>query len=262
MASRSQPGPNESDSGMARRRPPTAIRARAAGQRGSARGRAGVDVGVTETGFRKREAKLEVLQVVEHLGVSPIHRADDFAADDTLAVDDVAFRWAVGAESVAGMICDVIDGGDAPEIVIDKILAIGGLVGLEGDGEDDDVGHVFLELDEGWKLLEAGAAPTGPEIKDNDFAAVLSEADGLRTVVDDDVRGAISDGAGTGRAVAGREHRAESAEHSDPQDGMNAEAACGKPWTVCGMPHVSIIVGSSTCGPTIKPETLRNYPRT
>lgn len=106
------------------------------------------------------------------------------------------------------MIVDVVDGGDAAEIIIDEILAVRGLVGLEGNGKDDDVGHVLLKLDEGGKFLEAGCAPTGPEIEDDNFAAVLVEADRLRAVVNDKTRGTVADGAGVRRAIAGAERRA------------------------------------------------------
>ena len=77
-------------------------------------------------------------------------------------------------------------------------------VGVEADGEDDDVGHAALQVDEGGELFETGRAPAGPEIEDDDFALglVLTEADGLRAVTDDDGGGVFADLGGVAGAVA------------------------------------------------------------
>jgi len=134
-----------------------------------------------------------------------------------MGVDDVGFRRAGGVEGVVGLLGEVEDGGDAGDVVIGDVLLIGVGVGIEADGEDDDVGHAALEFDEGGELLEARRAPAGPEIEDDNFALVLivTKADGLGAVVDDDGRGVFADLGGMQGAVAAleAEHRAQSTEH-------------------------------------------------
>jgi len=90
-------------------------------------------------------------------------------------------------------------------VVIDEVLAVGIGVGIEADGEDDDVGHAALEVDEVGELFDAGRAPAGPEVEDDGFASVIAEADGLRAVADDNVGGLLADLGGVAAAVAGKQ---------------------------------------------------------
>jgi hypothetical protein len=96
-------------------------------------------------------------------------------------------------------------------VVIDEVLAVGVGVGVEADGEDDDVGHAALEFDERGEFFETGRAPAGPEIEDDDFALalVLAEAHGLRAVANDDGGGAFADLGGVAGAVAAQEREIE-----------------------------------------------------
>ena len=134
-----------------------------------------------------------------------------------MPVDDVGFRRPGGIEGVVGLLAEVEDGGDAGDVIVGDVLAVGVRVGVEGDGEDDDIGHAALEVDEGGKLLETRRTPTGPEVEDDDFALrlILAEGNGLIAVADDDSGGAFADLGGVAAAVAGAEHGAQSAEHSD-----------------------------------------------
>ena len=137
-------------------------------------------------------------------GVVQSWAADEFAADDAIAVDDVGFRGAGSIECGVGALREVEDGGDAGDVVIDEVLAVGVGVGVEADGEDDDVGQAALEVDEGGELFEAGRAPAGPEIEDDDFALglILAEADRLCAVADDDGGSVFADLSGVAGPVA------------------------------------------------------------
>lgn len=149
----------------------------------------------------------EVFQVVEDFGIGPVLGADEFAADDPVSVDDVGFGRPRCVEGIAGLVVEIDDGGDAGDVVVDQVLAVVGLGGVEGDGDDSDVGHVALELDEGGELLCTGRAPAGPEIEDDDLALffVLAEGHGLSAVVDGDFGGAFADLSGVGGAIAGKQ---------------------------------------------------------
>jgi hypothetical protein len=152
----------------------------------------------------------EILQVVDDFRGGPVLSADEFAADDAVAVDDVGFGGAGGVEGGVGALGEVEDGGDAGDVVIGDVLGIGVGVGIEADGEDDDVGQAALEIDEGGEFFETGRAPAGPEIEYDDFALglILAEADGLRAVADDDGGGVFADLSGVAGAVAALEQGA------------------------------------------------------
>ena len=169
-------------------------------------------------------AASEVAQVVEDFRVGPILSADEFAADHAVAVDDVGFGRARGVEGVIGLLREIEDGGDSSDVVIGEVLAVGAGVGVEADGEDDDVGHAALQVDEGREFFKAGRTPAGPEIEDNDFAAVVVEGDGLVAVVDDDGGRALADLGWAGGAVAGAEQgTGYSVQRTECGDGEPAE---------------------------------------
>lgn len=160
----------------------------------------GFDVGLRRGGGHGSE----IAQIVHDLGGGPVLGADEFAADDAVGINNVGLGRPGGVEGVVGALGEVEDGGDAGDVVIADVLLVSAGVGVEGDGDDGDVGHAALQVDEGGKLFEAGRAPAGPEIEDDDFALVLigAEADGLRSVLDDDSGGVLADLSGVAGAIA------------------------------------------------------------
>ena len=170
----------------------------------------------------------EVTQVVENFGGGPVLGADEFAADDAAGIDDVGFGRARGIEGSVGLVAGVVNDGHVVEIVVAQVLTIVSGRGIEGDGEDDCIGHLLLDLLERRPLRGAVDAPAGPEIEDDSFAAVIAEDDGLRAVVDDDGGSALAHLSGVGGAVAALEqdtgHGVEGAENSEGQE-LAAEAA-------------------------------------
>jgi len=162
-----------------------------------------VDVGDRGLG----EARLEAAEVVLDFGGVPVLGADEFAADDALAVDDVGFGWARGSEGEIGFVGGIEDDGHVVEMVVGDVLLVVGGVAVEGNGEDDGVGNLLLELLEGGPLGGAVRAPRSPEVEDDDFAPVLAEADGLRSVANGEVGRRRADVGGVGSAVAAGEKR-------------------------------------------------------
>jgi hypothetical protein len=61
---------------------------------------------------------------------------------------------------------------------------------------------LLLELFEGGELFEAGSAPTGPEVEDDDAAAIVAEIDGAMAIVDGELRCAAVDLLGMIAAIA------------------------------------------------------------
>ena len=181
----------------------------------------------------------EIPEVIQDFGAGPVLGADELAADDAFGINDVGFGRPSGVEGVVGTLRGVEDGGDAGDVVVGEVLTVGLGVFVEAHGEDDDVGHLALELHQRGEFLKARRAPAGPEVQDNDFAAVLPEADLLGAVLDGDTGGVLAHLGGMAGAIAGdAEHRAQSTEHgtSRPEQGTTD--------------HVPIIVGSlEACGP-------------
>jgi hypothetical protein len=100
-----------------------------------------------------------------------------------LPVDDEGLGRAGGSVGEVRLLGVVADDCHVCEVIVDDVLAIGRIVGIEADGEYDEVGDLSLKLHEGGEFLFAGRTPGGPEIQDHDFAAVLIEAYGLSRIM-------------------------------------------------------------------------------
>lgn len=135
-------------------------------------------------------AQLKVSEVVEDFRVGPVLRADEFAADFTLAVDDICLRGTGGTEGQVALLGFIVD-GEKVDLVVGEKLMIGGGVIVKVHPENDDLRHLLLESIEGGKLFQARGAPGGPEIENNDFASIIAEVDGLCAIDDGEVRGSF-----------------------------------------------------------------------
>jgi len=54
-----------------------------------------------------------------------------------------------------------------------KKAAIGGVILIDADREDGEVGAIVMKLHQGRCLLDAGWALAPPEIQQDDFAAII-----------------------------------------------------------------------------------------
>ncbi len=128
----------------------------------------------------------EVFDVVQDLGIGPVLRADELAADFTLPVDDVGLGRTGGAEGQVALLRFIMDGEQVDMIVAEE-LVIGVDVVVEIDGKHNDLRQLLLEGDQRGQFFKAGSAPGGPEIEDQGFAAVIAEVDCLCAVDDGEV---------------------------------------------------------------------------
>ena len=136
------------------------------------------------------ELRLQAAQVALDFGSVPVLCAYEFAADDSFFVDDVGFGRTGGSEGEIGLLAGVEYDGHVGQVVVGEVLMVGVGVGVEAYGQYDHVWNLLLKLLQRRKLLETGRAPRGPEIEDDNFAAVLVQAYGLRAVMDGEVGGA------------------------------------------------------------------------
>lgn len=86
-------------------------------------------------------------------------------------------------------------------ILLEEVLVDVGVF-VHADGDDGDLGEDLLHGEEAGQLVDAGGAPGGPEVEDDDVASELTEVDGAGGVGDDELRGWVADVTGVVSAVA------------------------------------------------------------
>jgi hypothetical protein len=131
--------------------------------------------------------------------------ADDFAGDFAVAVDDVGFGDHGGAVVVFDLLHRGVGVGYETYLLIEEELFVGGMVVVDAYAQDHAVARsdVLFEVVEGRGLFDAGWAPAGPEIQDDDFAVEVGEAGGLAGEVEREVLGGFAGDGGFALAVAG-----------------------------------------------------------
>jgi hypothetical protein len=145
--------------------------------------------------------ELQLFQVGSDLGARPILRRDEFAANHAVLVDDVALgnlKRAVEAVDARRGIAN----GEKVDVVLVEKAPVDGIIFILADGDDDDIGHLVVELNEAGKLDDAWRTPGGPKVEDDGVAAVLTEVDGLDAVAYGEVWRNRADLVGMASAVA------------------------------------------------------------
>jgi len=119
-------------------------------------------------------------QVGEHFGVGPVLWADDLAVDAALAVDDIGFWIHGGAIRESDFFRRVAEGGE-PDIVGLQEIVVGALIIVQANAQDRSAERTdaLLQLIERRRFLDAGRAPGGPEIEDDDLAAKVRKPGGF-----------------------------------------------------------------------------------
>ena len=142
-----------------------------------------------------------MVEVVDDLGAGPVLGAYEFAADDALAVDDVGLGdlgGAVHGVDAGGGVAD----GEEIDLVLDEEALVDVGVFVLRDGDDGDLGKLALHGEEAGEFLDAGGAPGGPEVEDDDVPAVAAEVGGLNAVGDDELGRGFAENGGMRAAVA------------------------------------------------------------
>ena len=171
---------------------------RKAGQRKTRQGKQDTEARQKGSSWR---LVLEVFEVVEDFGAGPVLGADEFAAEDAGAVDDVSFGDLGGAVEGVDALIAVAD-GDEVDVVAGEELAVEVVVLVDADADDGELGHLFLEFEEAGEFFDAGGAPGGPEVEDDDAAAEAGEIEGLDAVGDFEEGGGGAEAVGVVAAVA------------------------------------------------------------
>lgn len=127
-------------------------------------------------GHRADFSKLEFGEVIGDLGAGPVLGSDELAAEDAVSVDDVGFGDLDGAVEGIDAAIGIAD-GDEVYVMLDEESVVDLVVLVGGDGDDGELGVALFEGEQAGELFDAGSAPGGPEVEDDDVAAVLGEVD-------------------------------------------------------------------------------------
>lgn len=136
------------------------------------------------------------------LGAGPILRADELAADDAFAVNDVAFGPHLGVVEIGGTLCGIAYGDEIYVMRGEKVRVGVGIV-IDAYGKDDDAGHLVVEVKERGHFCHTGTTPCGPEVEQNNLSAIIGEMDAGIAIGEGEVRGRMADELGTRATVAG-----------------------------------------------------------
>ena len=142
-----------------------------------------------------------MVQVVDDFGAGPVLGGDEFAAEDSVAVDDVGLGDLDGAVEFGDLLVGVAD-GEQVDVVAGEEVLVGGGVLVPGDGDNVELGHLALESEETGKLFDAGGTVGGPEVEQDDVAAELAEVGGVGTVGDGELGRGSGDVARVAASVA------------------------------------------------------------
>ena len=115
---------------------------------------------------------LETVQVTPDFGVGPIGSADKFPPDDSIAIDQVAFRPHLCVKETGSSFTRIADGDQIDVAIADETGVLIGIL-IDADRQNSEIGIVVVELDQGRKLLDAGSAPGRPEVQQDDSASIV-----------------------------------------------------------------------------------------
>ena len=129
----------------------------------------------------------ERLQIRLYLRAGPVLRSHKLPPDDSLAVNDVGFRPHVCLEECG---CGLFGIADSDEVYMtaDKEILVFIRILVDAYADNRQVGQIVVQLDERGQLDQAGRAPCGPEIEQDDVAAIAGKVHGGGAVGDGKVR--------------------------------------------------------------------------
>jgi hypothetical protein len=145
--------------------------------------------------------ELQLFQVRRDFRTRPILCRDEFAANHAVLVDDVALgdlqRAVEAVDTGRG-----VTNGEKVDVVLVEKAPVDGVVFILADCDDDDIGHLVVELNEAGELNDAWRTPGCPKVEDDCVAAVLAEIDGLDAVAYGEIWRCRADLVGMTAAVA------------------------------------------------------------
>lgn len=147
---------------------------------------------------------LHALDIGANLGAGPVLRAYEFAANDTISVDQVALGEDIASIALVAHLVAISD-GEQVNVVVDEELVIDGGVFVGAHGEHNQLRHLMMQIDERRKLYEARRAPCCPEVEQDDLSSVSAKLHRLGVVANYEVGRRDPDLGGVDSPVAPRD---------------------------------------------------------
>ncbi len=143
----------------------------------------------------------EGAEIADDLGVGPVLGGDEFSAEDASFVDDIALWDLFGAVEGGDARGGIAQGEEVDVVSLEEAVVLVGVLVL-ADGDDGDLGEAALEFEQAGKLFDAGGAPGGPEVENDDVAAKLGEIEGVGSVGEGELWSWSADASGVAAAIA------------------------------------------------------------
>jgi len=116
----------------------------------------------------------KAVEIADNFGAGPLLRAHELAAYDSLAVDHIGLRPHIRVIQIRRRLRRVADGDQINMMADDKSRICGGIV-IDAHSKNDEIGVLMVEREERRQFLDTRHAPAGPEVKQDDLAAVACQ---------------------------------------------------------------------------------------
>ena len=150
---------------------------------------------------RSPRRSLEATKVLKDFRTGPVLRADEFAPDNAMLVDDIGFRPLVRAVEVGGAVLRVVDAEQA-DFVLDQVVLVGLPVLVHADGQHLHLGQLLLHGGERGQFSDTRQTRGSPEVKNHNLPAIIGQMDAARSVRYCEVRGHAAGLPGMATAIA------------------------------------------------------------
>ena len=121
------------------------------------------------------------------LRAGPVLRADEFAADDSVAIDDVGLGPHIRMKQIGGRLLRIAYRNQIDMAIAEK-ARIGVGIFINADRNYDNIGILMVELEQRRHLLDTWWTPCSPEVEQHNLAAIVRKVDRRDAVVDREIR--------------------------------------------------------------------------
>jgi hypothetical protein len=125
----------------------------------------------------RESSHLKAVEIADNLGAGPLLGAHELAANDSLAVNDIGFRPHIRVKEIRRRLRGIADSDQVDVMANDKGRVGGGIV-VDADGKNDEIGILMMKREERRQFLDARRAPAGPEVEQDNLAAIAGQVNG------------------------------------------------------------------------------------
>ena len=158
---------------------------------------------MTRKGHPNGTFGLKFTQEIHDLRLAPFHRADEFAAHDAIAIDDVGLGPFEAAVEGARLLIRVAHGYEVDFVILQEfVIGVAVNVNTHSNNTYALILKALLQLHQGRHFFDTRRAPCRPKVQDYDLSVKVPERDRAVRVLDGEVRRSGADARRTGAAIA------------------------------------------------------------